>query len=110
MWDCAGWQCIDGNWLPTAINPAVGRVLLQQASTEEWTMLVDGTPCRMGGKAMTWQSPVLAGYDALTMAGQDGCHGPALRLRPCALIEPFYPKSGNGRSPIGIERMRCAAA
>ena len=23
----------------------------------------------------------------------------------CALIEPFYPKSGNGRPPIGIERM-----
>ena len=23
----------------------------------------------------------------------------------CTLIEPFYPKSGNGRPPIGIERM-----
>src|SRR5215471_16933201 len=23
----------------------------------------------------------------------------------CALIEPFYPKPGNGRRPIGIERM-----
>ena len=23
----------------------------------------------------------------------------------CALIEPFYPKPGNGRPPIGIERM-----
>src|SRR6185437_12177503 len=23
----------------------------------------------------------------------------------CALIEPFYPKSGNGRPPIGVERM-----
>jgi transposase, IS5 family len=24
----------------------------------------------------------------------------------CALIEPFYPKPGNGRRPIGIERMQ----
>ena len=24
---------------------------------------------------------------------------------PCALIEPFYPKPGNGRPPIGVERM-----
>jgi transposase, IS5 family len=23
----------------------------------------------------------------------------------CALIEPFYPKAGNGRAPIGLERM-----
>ena len=23
----------------------------------------------------------------------------------CRLIEPFYPKPGNGRPPIGIERM-----
>src|SRR5579863_2454675 len=23
----------------------------------------------------------------------------------CALIEPFYPKAGNGRPPIGVERM-----
>ena len=23
----------------------------------------------------------------------------------CALIEPFYPKAGNGRRPIGVERM-----
>jgi IS5 family transposase len=23
----------------------------------------------------------------------------------CALIEPFYPKPGNGRPPVGIERM-----
>jgi IS5 family transposase len=23
----------------------------------------------------------------------------------CALIEPFYPKPGNGRPPIGVERM-----
>ncbi len=23
----------------------------------------------------------------------------------CALIEPFYPKAGNGRPPIGLERM-----
>jgi hypothetical protein len=23
----------------------------------------------------------------------------------CALIEPFYPKPGHGRPPIGIERM-----
>ena len=23
----------------------------------------------------------------------------------CALIEPFYPKSGNGRPPVGLERM-----
>jgi len=24
----------------------------------------------------------------------------------CALIEPFYPKAGNGHPPIGLERMR----
>jgi IS5 family transposase len=24
----------------------------------------------------------------------------------CALIEPFYPKPGNGRPPVGVERMR----
>ncbi|MEX3606250.1 MAG: IS5/IS1182 family transposase, partial [Burkholderia sp.] len=23
----------------------------------------------------------------------------------CALIEPYYPKRGNGRPPIGLERM-----
>jgi IS5 family transposase len=23
----------------------------------------------------------------------------------CALVEPFYPKPGNGRPPIGVERM-----
>jgi hypothetical protein len=23
----------------------------------------------------------------------------------CALIDPFYPKPGNGRPPIGVERM-----
>ena len=23
----------------------------------------------------------------------------------CALIEPFYPKLGNGRLPVGVERM-----
>ena len=23
----------------------------------------------------------------------------------CKLIEPFYPKPGNGRRPIGVERM-----
>ncbi len=23
----------------------------------------------------------------------------------CALIEPFYPKPGNGRPPVGLERM-----
>ena len=23
----------------------------------------------------------------------------------CALIEPFYPQPGNGRPPIGVERM-----
>jgi hypothetical protein len=23
----------------------------------------------------------------------------------CALVEPFYPKAGNGRPPIGVERM-----
>jgi IS5 family transposase len=23
----------------------------------------------------------------------------------CALIEPFYPKTGNGRPPVGLERM-----
>ena len=23
----------------------------------------------------------------------------------CALIKPFYPKGGNGRPPIGLERM-----
>jgi IS5 family transposase len=23
----------------------------------------------------------------------------------CALIEPYYPKAGNGRPPIGVERM-----
>src|SRR5437868_13022672 len=23
----------------------------------------------------------------------------------CALIEPFYPKPGNGRPPVGVERM-----
>ena len=23
----------------------------------------------------------------------------------CALIEPFYPKAGNGRPPVGVERM-----
>ena len=23
----------------------------------------------------------------------------------CALIEPFYPRSGNGRPPVGLERM-----
>ena len=25
--------------------------------------------------------------------------------RRCSLIEPFYPKPGNGRPPIGVERM-----
>jgi hypothetical protein len=88
VWDSAEWRCIDGNWLPTAIKPAVGRVLLQQTSAEQWTMLIDGTPCRIGGKAMTWRSPVLAGYDALTMAGQDGYHGPALRFRTS---QPWQP-------------------
>ena len=24
----------------------------------------------------------------------------------CALIEPHYPKAGNGRPPVGLERMR----
>jgi IS5 family transposase len=24
---------------------------------------------------------------------------------PCGLIEPFYPKPGNGRQPVGVERM-----
>ena len=23
----------------------------------------------------------------------------------CALIEPYYPKAGNGRQPVGVERM-----
>jgi len=23
----------------------------------------------------------------------------------CALIEPYYPKAGNGRRPVGVERM-----
>lgn len=23
----------------------------------------------------------------------------------CAVVEPFYPKAGNGRPPIGLERM-----
>jgi transposase, IS5 family len=23
----------------------------------------------------------------------------------CGLIEPFYPKPGNGRRPVGVERM-----
>ena len=23
----------------------------------------------------------------------------------CALIEPYYPKAGNGRRPVGMERM-----
>ena len=23
----------------------------------------------------------------------------------CGLIEPFYPKAGNGRPPVGVERM-----
>ena len=26
-------------------------------------------------------------------------------LALCALIEPFYPKPGNGRPPVGVERM-----
>jgi len=25
--------------------------------------------------------------------------------RECALIEPYYPKAGNGRPPVGVERM-----
>jgi hypothetical protein len=29
------------------------------------------------------------------------------RPRSCASIEPFYPKPGNGRPPVGIERMLC---
>jgi hypothetical protein len=28
----------------------------------------------------------------------------------CALIEPFYPKPGNGRPPVGVERMRLGVA
>ncbi len=31
----------------------------------------------------------------------------------CALIEPHYPKAGNGRSPVGLERilrMYCIAS
>jgi IS5 family transposase len=27
------------------------------------------------------------------------------RRELCALIEPHYPKAGNGRPPIGVERM-----
>lgn len=27
------------------------------------------------------------------------------RTELCAVIEPFYPKAGNGRPPIGLERM-----
>jgi len=27
------------------------------------------------------------------------------RGRLCGLIEPFYPKAGNGRPPVGVERM-----
>src|SRR5690242_6691935 len=27
-------------------------------------------------------------------------------LALCAVIEPFYPKPGNGRPPVGVERMR----
>jgi len=23
----------------------------------------------------------------------------------CGLIEPYYPKAGNGRQPVGVERM-----
>jgi IS5 family transposase len=26
----------------------------------------------------------------------------------CGLIEPFYPKAGNGRPPVGVERMEQA--
>ena len=25
----------------------------------------------------------------------------------CAIIEPHYPKAGNGRPPVGLERMLC---
>src|SRR6201993_1257892 len=36
------------------------------------------------------------------LAGMErGVPGSAL----CALIEPFYPKPGNGRPPVGVERM-----
>ena len=57
----------------------------------------------------------------LTLAANEGFerHGRATRKteflarmeRPmpwaefCALIEPYYPKAGNGRPPVGVERM-----
>lgn len=25
----------------------------------------------------------------------------------CQMIDPFYPKAGNGRPPVGLERMLC---
>jgi hypothetical protein len=28
----------------------------------------------------------------------------------CALIEPFYPKPGNGRPPVGVERMLASSS
>ena len=37
------------------------------------------------------------------VSGRDGTVVPWSDL--CALIEPFYPKPGNGRRPIGLERM-----
>ena len=29
------------------------------------------------------------------------------RTEFCHLIAPFYPKAGNGRRPVGLERMLC---
>ena len=38
-----------------------------------------------------------------SVSRRDGAGGAVAAL--CALIEPFYPKPGNGRPPIGVERM-----
>ena len=37
------------------------------------------------------------------VSGGDGAGGAVAEL--CALIEPVYPKPGNGRPPVGLERM-----
>jgi len=53
-----------------------------------------------------------AGDGGISTLGQDDAAG-SVSYRdgvvpwpvPCALIEPVYPKPGNGRPPVGVERM-----
>ena len=52
---------------------------------------------------MCTKSAEMYGSAILDRRGSVGYRG--FRADLCALIEPFYPKPGNGRPPVGVERM-----